>query len=149
MSLSRAAVEINGVWDEMQDASSDAHPSVFISYARPDIALVEQVAATLKLHGFRAWWDGHIEIGAEFEARIERAMAAAVAVLVIWSEASVKSDWVKWEANQAVKQGKLVPLAPDGFDLRDIRPPFNGLNTLPLGNDARLIDEVSRLVHRR
>lgn len=144
MSLAKAALEINGVWDELQADQRDTRPTVFISYARPDQALVEGLVILLGLYGYRAWWDSHIACGAVFADRIERELTASVAVLVIWSEHSVKSDWVAWEANQAAKQGKLVPVAAAGFDLRDIRPPFNGLNTLRIGDEGHIIDEVRR-----
>lgn len=145
MSLAKAALEINEVWDAMQAGQRDARPTVFVSYAREDLELVHGLVNLLAVYGYRGWWDRHIASGAAVADRIEQALTAAVAVVVIWSPSSIKSDWVAWEANQADKQGKLVPVAPVGFDLRDVRPPFNGLNTLRLDDEAQIMAEVRRL----
>jgi len=145
MSLARAAAEINEVMDEMQQASEPAPPRVFISYTRADLPVAERLAAWLQTNGYDAWWDCHIEAGAAFDERIERAIDEAFAVIALWSDRSVRSDWVKWEALQAAKRGKLVPVALDDLDLADIRPPFNGLSTLRLSDETRLLDELRRL----
>ena len=145
MSLARVAVEINEVMDEMQQASVPVPPRVFISYTRADLSIAERIAAWLQANGYTAWWDCHIEAGAAFDERIERAIDEAFAVIAIWSDRSVRSDWVKWEALRASKRGKLIPVALDDLDLADIRPPFNGLSTLRLSEDARLLEELRRL----
>ena len=145
MSLARVAVEINEVMDEMQQASALPPPRVFISYAREDLAIARQLAAWLEANGFAVWWDCHIEAGAAFDERIERAIDEAFAVIAVWSDRSVRSDWVKWEALQASKRGKLIPVAVDVLDLADIRPPFNGLSTLRLSDEVRIIEELRRL----
>ncbi len=145
MSLAKVAFEINAVLDEMQAVPSHQRPRVFISYARPDLSYVQELAAWLERQGYLPWWDWQIEAGGIFEDRIEQEISQVCAVIVLWSDQSIRSDWVKWEAQQGLKRSKLIPIAVPTLDLRDIRPPFNGLNTLTLGDGGRLLDALARL----
>ncbi len=138
MSLAKAAKSMNNAMEKLQTGRS-----VFISYARPDRSLVEQLTNFLRSHGYVAWWDDQIKVGDYVDDRIIEALDAAIAVVVLWSDHSVRSRWVKWEANQGLKQSKLVPLAVPGLDLRDIRPPFSDLNTLRLGDETQLLRALS------
>jgi len=94
---------------------------IFISYARADRDRIEKLAAALEAEGCSVWWDRHIAGGEEFSEAIESELAAAKAVVVVWSAESVKSRWVKDEAVTAADAGKLIPIcldqapAPMGF----------------------------------
>jgi TolB-like protein/tetratricopeptide (TPR) repeat protein len=83
-------------------------PQVFISYARPDKRRVGKLVEALRKSGFTPWWDDDIPPGAGWEETIERALAAADAVLVCWSPASVASENVRSEARRARSMGRLV-----------------------------------------
>lgn len=100
---------------------------VFISYAREDRDRVEQLASALKSSGLNVWWDRNLSGGAEFSTIIETELVAAGHAIVVWSEASRGSNWVRDEAELAREQGKLVPLSLDGST-----PPlgFRQLHTL-------------------
>jgi len=87
---------------------------IFISYAREDRAAVERLAETLEREGWSVWWDRHIEGGAAFARAIEQELNESKAAIVVWSQASVQSDWVKDEAATARDQGKLVAVTLDG-----------------------------------
>jgi TolB-like protein/Flp pilus assembly protein TadD len=97
----------------------DGH--VFISYARPDKERVRPIVAALEAAGRRVWWDHHLEGGAVFAREIETALRDAAAVIVVWSQASVESDWVRDEAAVGRDRRRLVPIrlddvaAPLGF----------------------------------
>jgi TIR domain len=60
---------------------------------------------------------------------IEKELESAKAVIVLWSEDSIQSDWVRAEADLAKVSNKLVPLA-----IKPVRPPlgFGALHTLQL-----------------
>lgn len=109
---------------------------VFISYARADQAQVAPIAAALEQAGYTVWWDRHIKGGHDFSEDIEQELEAARAVVVLWSEASVKSHWVRDEAATARDAGKLIPVSID-----DAPSPmgFRQLHTIDLtkadGND--------------
>ena len=83
---------------------------VFISYVSEDLAIVDQIAAALSHAGFSVWWDRQIHGGADFRREIDRQLEEARVAIVLWSNASIDSDWVRDEAQQAHDQKKLIPL---------------------------------------
>ena len=92
---------------------------IFLSYARADQPRIEKLAAALEEAGYSVWWDRHIKGGAEFSKDIEEAIAASKAVIVVWSQHSAESEWVREEASYARDHHKLVPVRID-----DTPPPF-------------------------
>ena len=86
---------------------------IFISYAREDRAKAELLAKALEEKGWSVWWDRTIPPGKTFDQVIEEAISAARCVVVLWSEESIKSDWVKEEAAIAHERGILVPARID------------------------------------
>src|ERR1700722_20519736 len=82
---------------------------VFISYKKEDIGYATRFAAALREAGLSCWWDDDLNPREAWDATIEREIAAAAAVLVLWSPRSVVSDWVRTEAHYAQDRGKLVP----------------------------------------
>jgi TolB-like protein len=97
------------------DAPPPARPrSVFLSYSRADQARAQQLADALGQAGLTVWWDALIEGGASFAKSIEAALLASDAVVVLWSSASVASDWVLDEAAHGRDLHKLVPISIDG-----------------------------------
>lgn len=92
---------------------------VFLSYAREDLKRAKVVAAALEKAGYSVWWDRHLVGGREYSAEIDTALAAADAVVVLWSKHSVGSQWVRDEAAEGRDSGRLVPVLLDGT-----RPPI-------------------------
>lgn len=92
---------------------------VFLSYAREDLGVAEQLAHTLEAQGFGVWWDRHIVAGHSFDDVIERELESAACVIVLWSAASIQSEWVRSEASAAGERGVLVPV-----NIGPVRPPL-------------------------
>src|SRR5688572_4919617 len=86
---------------------------VFVSYARTDKARVVPLVAAIEAKGWSVWWDPEISPGQQFDDQIEAEIAAAGAVLVVWTPASVVSRWVRGEAREAAERGILVPVRFD------------------------------------
>jgi adenylate cyclase len=86
---------------------------VFISYARADKARVAPLVAAIEAKGWSVWWDPEITPGQEFDDQIDAEIAAARAVLVVWTPTSVVSRWVRGEAREAADRGILVPVRFD------------------------------------
>lgn len=86
---------------------------VFISYSRKDYDRVSSIAKNIEASGFTVWWDQRISAGDEFTSEIQKQLENAASVLVIWSEASVQSPWVRDEATLALKERKLIPARID------------------------------------
>ncbi len=97
-------------------ATSPRKATVFLSYARADKDRAVRLVEALQAAGLEVWWDTLIEGGAEFARTIEAALHSCDAVVVVWSRASVGSDWVLDEAAKGRDLRKLVPVSLDGVE---------------------------------
>jgi len=124
---------------------------IFISYARADRDKIETLAAALEAEGYSVWWDRHIAGGAEFSEAIEKELAAAKAVIVVWSAEAIKSRWVKDEAVAAADAGKLIPISIDGATAPMGFRQFHLIDLSAWKNDAAAapFQDVSRAVKSR
>jgi len=103
---SRSTLPLN----ELLDAMSD----IFISYAKADHALALKLSAFLEAEGWTVWWDKSLAVADLYRDEIMKQLAAARAVITIWSPTSVRSDWMRAEAGRAKADGKLIPVkTPD------------------------------------
>lgn len=87
---------------------------VFISYARDDEPVARRVARALEEAGLDIWWDADLPAHRAYSEEIERNLADAKAVVVLWSKTASKSQWVRAEADFARNAGKLVQAGADG-----------------------------------
>ncbi|HET9355397.1 MAG TPA: TIR domain-containing protein [Sphingomicrobium sp.] len=103
---------------------------VFLSYDHDDVVLARPIAAALEKAGHIVWYDRHIHGGAQYSRKIEQALDAADAVVVLWSPRSLDSAWVRDEAAEGRDRGKLVPLC-----VEQVTPPmgFRQFQTIELG----------------
>ena len=90
---------------------------IFISYARQDAAVAQRFADAFGEAGLDVWWDASLQAGELFDMRIEAAIKSAKAVVVIWSEQSVRSRWVRAEATLADRLKTLLPARIDACEL--------------------------------
>jgi hypothetical protein len=90
---------------------------IFISYANQDRACAQRLANALIAVGWSVWWDRKIIAGQSFDQVIERELETAKSVVVLWSEHSVASEWVKNEAEVASQRGVLVPASVESVKL--------------------------------
>lgn len=94
---------------------------VFLSYAREDATRAEQVARGLTESGVDVFWDNEIPPGTTWADYIEQKLTQCKALIVLWSEHSTKSQWVREEARMGRDKGVLIPAmidacqAPFGF----------------------------------
>ena len=92
-------------------------PDVFISYAHEDRDRARVLAEALEGRGWSVWWDRKIVAGQTFDHTIEQQLEAAGSVVVLWSEHSVASEWVRNEAAAASERDALVPALIDSVRL--------------------------------
>lgn len=87
---------------------------VFISYKREERSRCERIANKLKALDLDVWFDARLPSGKSFDREIEASIKKARAVLVLWSPASVESEWVRNEAGIGKERGVLAAaqLAP-------------------------------------
>src|SRR5262245_43394089 len=98
---------------------------VFISYSKADRAVVQRLEAALNAAGFTTWWDKGRIAGEDFGPTIDRYLAEARAVVCLWTQASIESQWVRAEAVKANTAGKLIPVKATDVSYDRIPPPFN------------------------
>jgi hypothetical protein len=117
---------------------------IFLSYANEDRARAAKVASVLGARGWSVWWARKIVAGQSFDDVIERELKAAKCVVVLWSNSSVSSKWVRNECADANDNGRLVPAlidrVPPPFEFRHVHaadlvgwdgdPSYDGLKSL-------------------
>jgi tetratricopeptide (TPR) repeat protein len=92
---------------------------VFLSYDREDGPKARVIAQALEGADHFVWWDMHIKGGAEYGREIEQALDKSDAVVVLWSERSINSAWVRDEAAAGRDKGCLIPVL-----LEPVTPPM-------------------------
>ena len=102
---------------------------IFISYAKADRPLALKLVAMLEAEGWKVWWDTSLAIGDDFRNEIMTQLGRARAVIVIWTDASIKSDWVRSEAGRAQADRKLIAVKLAHLSYKDLPPPFDVLHT--------------------
>jgi hypothetical protein len=90
---------------------------IFISYSSDDKTIVKQIAGLLENKGWSVWWDRQIPIGQKYDTVIENELHKAGCVLVVWTQRSITSEWVKNEASEAAQKGILVPVVLEKIEL--------------------------------
>ena len=106
-----------------------AMSDIFISYARTAEAQAGRISDALTAAGYRVWRDDQLPAHRPYGDVIEERLAAAKAVLVLWSAEAIRSQWVRAEADVARQARKLVQVTLDGL----LPPmPFNQVHCLNL-----------------
>ena len=121
---------------------------VFVSYAREDRARVEPLIEWLELAGFEVWWDTRVAPGRSFGDEIENVLGECRAVVVVWSEHSIHSNWVQAEATEGLERGILVPVHID-----DVRVPLPfrriqgaEMSGFPRNHDKRAFEQLHNVL---
>jgi hypothetical protein len=125
---------------------------IFISYASEDRARARALASELAGRGWSVWWDRKIPLGKSYDEVIERALAEAKCVVVLWSAVSVASEWVRNEAGEGRRREILLPVFLDPVEAPLAFRLLNGANlsdwepSVPHPEFDRLVERVGELV---
>ncbi len=82
---------------------------IFLSYSRADRPIAQSIAGALEAEGFSVWWDKVLRAGQTYDEVTESMLRDSDVVIVLWSETSVKSKWVRAEATLGQRSSELVP----------------------------------------
>lgn len=116
----------------------------FISYSRNDYDAArrfsEKISAVVPV-----WMDKEIAAGDNFGEEIPFRILSADVVIVLWSRSSISSTWVRAEASQAIRQGKLI-----SYNIDDTLPPepMNTIHCQSAPNGVLHDVDLARLVER-
>ena len=99
----------------------------------------------IERRGWTVWWDRKIDAGTAFDREIEKALDEANCIIVVWSEESVESDWVRNEATEGLERGILIPVLID-----PVRPPlaFRRTQTIDFTKDVGSFEALLEAVFR-
>ncbi len=79
--------------------------SCFVSYSARDKAFAERIYHDLQEVGVRCWLDSKdLKIGDRLDIEIDRAIQVTDKVLLVLSESSIRSDWVRKEIEFALER---------------------------------------------
>ena len=101
---------------------------VFLSYSSADRELTRGLDAELVAAGYAVYWDDMLLSGERFQDALTARINEAVAVVVIWTPSSVRSDWVYSEARRAVEQKKVVQVRTRDLTIDDLPAPFDAFH---------------------
>jgi hypothetical protein len=95
---------------------------IFVSYKTEERDKAERLAEALSQTGYDVWWDAALLAGSEFSTEIEEVIKEAKVVIVLWSRAALKSEWVKAEAEAGRRRGttlstRIDDVSPDDLPL--------------------------------
>lgn len=93
---------------------------LFISYKRSDKDTATKVEQGLRSAGFDVWWDERLQTGQRWSEEIDRALLDAAAVVVLWSDQSVQSEWVRHEASIAKIRNVLAHAVIDNSEAPEL-----------------------------
>jgi len=124
---------------------------VFISYKREERAKAKALAEAIVKRGYSVWWDVDLLPGDRFAKEIDAVIGRAKAAVVLWSKASIESDWVVAEATEAKKRKIFLPALIEAVD-----PPlyFRGDHAVDLtpwdgAPDSELLAPLLAAIERR
>jgi hypothetical protein len=125
---------------------------IFISYKRDEQAMARKLANALESEGWTVWWDPKLRAGEHFDDVIERSLNEAKCVIVMWSKLSVKSEYVKAEATEALEQRKLVSIKIESVNLpfrfKRVHTPslLNWDGSKDDSDFRKLVDDIAQIV---
>ena len=127
---------------------------IFVSYAREDQDRVALLVQALEKMGCAIFWDRTIPPGTTWREILDTEIQACRCVLVVWTQKSVKSEWVLEEADIGKQKKILVPVLLDAIEpplgFRGIQAaklvPWNGNNSS--ANFGGLIAAIEKILGR-
>ena len=68
---------------------------IFLSYANEDRVRIQSLLQALEQQEWSVWWDRTIPAGKTWYEVIDQALEDAQCIVVVWTELSVLSEWVR------------------------------------------------------
>ncbi len=120
-------------------------PDIFLSYAKEDAEQARVITTFLSVKGYSVWSDRNLTSGDHFHDVIAKNLDDAKCAVVLWSENSVKSNWVLDEARRALQANRLLPVFIDDLDIHKLPLGFGGVHCIKL---SAIRDELEASIAR-
>jgi uncharacterized RDD family membrane protein YckC len=104
---------------------------IYLSFAESDLETARLVAQGLERAGWSVWWHGPVLSGEVFERIIERELAAAGCIVVLWSRAAAESEEVELAVQRGKQRGVLAAVQIDESEVPSM---LVGVSMSPLGD---------------
>jgi ABC-type branched-subunit amino acid transport system substrate-binding protein len=114
-----------------------------ISYSSANFDAVSAFADALLARGYTVWYDRHDLSSVDpdgYRAQISKAIDAAKAVIVVWSDTAAASEWVRAEAEHARRLRRLMQVMLAGTDHTRIPKPYGERHVFRVAE----LDEMER-----
>lgn len=105
---------------------------IFLSYSHEDRERIRSIVVHFEAQGWSVWWDRKLLPGELWKRQLCDELKNCRAVVVIWTQNSVKSAWVRLEASAGLKIDGLVPIQLDRFDTAPIPREFERIHAADL-----------------
>jgi hypothetical protein len=102
---------------------------IFLSYSHDDRIKTLRLIRALEAQGLTVWWDQNSIPGTQWNNNIASELTSARCVIVVWSETSCNSGFVKEEAGLALAHNTYVPIT---FDQTAPPSQFSSIEVLDL-----------------
>jgi MinD superfamily P-loop ATPase len=84
---------------------------IFVCYSRNDITIAAKLVKDLKSKGIEVWIDYlNLDTSLSLEPQLIRAIKNCDRMVIIHSDSSMNSNWVKFEKKIAIKNKKKVEI---------------------------------------
>jgi signal recognition particle receptor subunit beta len=97
---------------------------VFLSYSSKDGAQIQSLADELEGKHISVWYDRGLIAGQPYRDILRQRIETVKAVVVLWTENSIESKWVRAEASLADEHNKLICLRDPKLKRTNIPMPF-------------------------
>ena len=133
---------------DSDNVNSDKKSScdVFISYSHTDLDVAEKVEKQLEKHGFGVWRDQNsLYAGTRWPRELGKKIAEKDAVLLLWSVAASKSEFVEmeWCTSVALKK-HIVPVLLDATPLPNFLKSIHGISLLDDNFDGKIVQSLNK-----
>ncbi len=110
--------------------SKNSRPGfVFISYKREEAERARPLRNALLKKGLEVFWDEDLQNGQAWAEELDRAVRDAACIIVLWSERSASSQWVRHEASQAIAREVYAPCR---IELLELESPYDRIQSTDL-----------------
>ena len=120
--------------------------TVFVSYARSDQALAEQLFRTLRTLPVEAWSDDQLRAGENWSEVLRSRLRDSEYFLLLLTPKTLESSWVQQELGAAWALGKrMIAVVTDRRLLDKLPVELAGVQTLTVNEMDKLEDIIQRV----